>query len=769
MKIENEHNFVEALKRGLNLFCGAGFSVLAKDSLGKPLPVGDSLKKELIMHFKCENLESLDLPKLWVILEQKFRDELRNYIESRYRVCHYDPRYDSLPNVNIKTIFTTNIDDLIYKIYANSDHHYLNDLDIKGSTFNEKNAIDIVTLHGSVVDPKRNYKFSDSDIATAFRNDPDRWYFLTQRLQANPTLFWGYALNDAGTIESLSPNTIKGRQHQDKWITIRDNTESGLIEYYKAQNFQTIIADTGELLDYLKCFSTQIPTSTANNIDKIENLFPDLMIPNPIRVPVRPLKDFYSGAAPMWSDVFSGNLHKTQYHAKIRNSINSKRHTVVIGMVASGKSTLLMQVANDIKYDGYKFITSYMSLEKAKLIHKNLNSRNAIIFIDNFSDSIDAFQYLAKQSNILLIAFDRNYHYEFISHKIDKKKCNLLEVTTLTNYDVSQIVSKIPNDIRNHSVNPGIQGSHQDNSLFETVEKNIKGPKLRERFKVMLKGLSLSDANAVQYLLVCCYTHRCRTPISMDMLMAFFRDSLNDITEIYKIGDRLRAMIIDYSGELDDGAQDYFAARSNVFAETIIDIAPHDELKKMIMIFYKDVSVYRIHRYDIFKRYAIDAGLMSKVFDDWKEGFSFYDEAFNRDSSPYARQQGALYLAGKHRYAEAFRWIDEAITYSGGKIASIRHSHAIILFNANYRQEKDVQGLLQKSMNILSECYNYDKRKMYHAVTYAEQAIKYYKKYSDKSYLSEAKTWLEEEIKTSPWHWKANQLRKDIELIIIEQ
>lgn len=763
MKIENEHNFIEALKKGINLFCGAGFSVLAKDSLGKPLPVGDSLKKELLIHFKSENLESLDLPKLWVILQQNFRDELRNYIENRYRVCNFDPRYASLPNANIKTIFSTNIDDLIYKIYENSDKHYLNDLDIKGPAFNEKNAIDIVTLHGSVVDSKRNYKFSDSDIATAFRSDPDRWHFLTQRLQANPTLFWGYALNDAGTIESLSPDTIKGRQHQDKWITIRDNTDIGLIEYYKARNFQTIIADTSELLDYLTSFSNKVSINVYSNAGKIESLFPNFMLPNPIKVPIRPLKEFYSGAAPMWSDVFSGNIHKTEYHAKIRNSINSKKHTVVIGMVASGKSTLLMQVANDVKYDGYKLVADHISLEEAKLICNNLNSANAIIFIDDFSNSTDAFQYLAKQPNILLVGFDRDYHYEFVSHKIDKRKCNILEVTALSDYDVAQIVLKIPNDIRKHSISSVTQVLNQERSLFETVEKNIKGPKLRERFRTMIRKLSSNDPNALQYLLVCCYVHQCRTPISMDMLMAFFRDSLSETMELFEIGNRLRTMIIDYSGELDDGMQDYFAARSTIFAETIIEVAPHDELRKMIVNFYKDVSVYRIHRYDIFKRYAFDANLMSNVFNNWEEGFVFYDEAFNRDSSPYARQQGALYLARKQRYTEAFRWIDEAVAQSGGKIPSIRHSHAIILFNANYAHDKDVKELLQQSMNILSECYNYDKRKTYHAATYAEQAIKYYKKYSDKSYLSQAKAWIEEEIKNSPWHRRAKWLRGEIE------
>jgi hypothetical protein len=53
---------------------------------------------------------------------------------------------------------------------------------------------------------------------------------------------------------------------------------------------------------------------------------------------------------------------------------------------------------------------------------------------------------------------------------------------------------------------------------------------------------------------------------------------------------------------------------------------------------------------------------MEKVFYDWEEGRDFYAEIYMRDSDPYFLQHGALFLAKRKRYAEAFRWIDRALT-----------------------------------------------------------------------------------------------------------
>ena len=61
LDIELEHSLAHALTTGLNLFLGAGFSVLAQNFDGKTLPIGADLHTELISHFGMQAERSLSI------------------------------------------------------------------------------------------------------------------------------------------------------------------------------------------------------------------------------------------------------------------------------------------------------------------------------------------------------------------------------------------------------------------------------------------------------------------------------------------------------------------------------------------------------------------------------------------------------------------------------------------------------------------------------------------------------------------------------------
>jgi len=123
-------------------------------------------------------------------------------------------------------------------------------------------------------------------------------------------------------------------------------------------------------------------------------------------------------------------------------------------------------------------------------------------------------------------------------------------------------------------------------------------------------------------------------------------------------------------------------------------------------------------------------------------------------------------------FKEAFNWIEQAITLSGGKNLSIQNSHAIILFRANVNLPPDdptVKSTLNQGMDILSQCYTQDKRKTCHALTFADHAIQYWNIYADNvafKYLETAKNWLEEEQKNAPWSVSVKRLLTDVSNIL---
>jgi len=760
---ENEYTFTSALNDGIAMFLGSGFSVLARDRNDKPLPTGTGLSQELVAKFGLCGVDGLSLPQICAILEAQKRDSFRSFLTERFTCDHFDSRYLALDRLNIKTIFTTNIDDLPFKIYQSSKRHYLSDVAMTGPTHSDREAVNLVTLHGCVKHDNEDFAFSSLDLASSFSTDPDKWHFLTESLQRFPTLFWGYSLSDSGVLQALSPKTVKGRPHMDKWIVIQKE-EQPAVQYFKALGFQIIIAGTSDFLDFLVNYQPPQHVQIADALQTTRSLFSEEAMPEAGSVPVRPLIEFYAGAAPTWHDIFQGQIHRTDHFAKIRESINSGRNTIVIGAPAVGKTTLMMQIAADIAFKGHKLITESLTTEKASLIIRKLNGEKALIFVDNFGDNIESFDILSRSPNVIVAGFDRDYNFDIISHRINRSAFNIIEVTDLSDRDIQQIFLRIPKEIRVEYFNRPVTEKGVNPSLYEVIEANIVKPSLQKRFNHVLKQLLSIDQVLHDVFVMCCYVRQCRTPVSFDMAYAFCRGLIEDYKDIYLIFDRLGALVADYSGPFVDVDQDYYTPRSTIVSEAVLSQVTHSNLKRVITRFHTEVSSFRIARYDVFKRRAFDANLMLNAFDFWEDGKEFYEIAYEKDKSPYLLQQGALYLAHRRHFREAFSWIDRAVLQSKYKIPSIRNSHAIILFNANIsapQSDPTVRQTLTKSMDILKECYTYDKRKTYHALTFADQALKYYEVYRDDNavnYLNTAIEWLGSEKSRSPWNRKINRL-----------
>jgi hypothetical protein len=682
----------------------------------------------------------------------------------RFSVETFDEKYFSLEKINLKNIFTTNVDDLIYKIFSNSQKYYVHDILLRGPAFNDRAAIDLITLHGSIAHTDEPLVFSTLDLASTFSSDPDRWNFLVQKLQAVPTLFWGYSLEDAGVLQALSPAASKSRSHESKWIVLYEHDE-GAAQYFRALGFNIISGSTSDLLDYVNNI-TSAKASKVTGTQPTSSLFPEYALPALGSVPVRPLLDFYLGAPPTWYDIYTGQLYKTSNYNKIAELINAKKNIVAIGIPACGKTTLMMQLAANIPFDGHKLVCSSITEEQANLIVNKLDGAQAIVFIEEFSGDMDAFNVLLEASNILTVGFDRDYIFELASHILKRNKCIIEDITALTDMDIQQIYSRIPSDIRiTKLARPRMEDNLSLPSVFEVIETNTVGPHLKKRFRSVVQNLERDNEMLHDILVMTCYVHTCRVPVSYDTVSAFLRGEHESYEEIYGMIEQLGSMISEYAGLLVETEQDYFVARSTHVSEAILDEVSPKSFKRVLSRFHDQVSPWRICRFDVFRRKAYDEAFTTKAFPDWREGVEFYEKLVAKDSSPYLLQQCALYLMHKGRYRNAFDWIDRAEVMSGNRIYSIRNTHAMIMFRANYGLEDTdgtVKQTLMQSMQILAQCYLEDRRKPYHAFVFADQAMKFWDAYPGKlakGYLETAKKWVEEEAIASPWNRSVKRMK----------
>jgi hypothetical protein len=190
MQIENRSTLETVLKRRVSLFLGAGFSTLAYDEQGHELPVGSRLAEDIRKEFNLERLRNLSLQALCTVINSTQEDRLRDYLKQRYQVHTFDERYKVLDRLSIDTIYTTNIDNLVHRIFASSKRKYVNDIDFNGPVFDDKSAVELVMLHGSVLHDRRPLRFGALEVSSSFGADPGRWRDLQSRLSQQPIVFW---------------------------------------------------------------------------------------------------------------------------------------------------------------------------------------------------------------------------------------------------------------------------------------------------------------------------------------------------------------------------------------------------------------------------------------------------------------------------------------------------------------------------------------------------------------------------------------------------
>lgn len=773
-RFDNKATFENSLRNGINLFLGAGFSVLAKNEKGERLLIGNELAEDLKKNFNITG--EFSLSQIATILESSKRQEFYQYLTEKFMIGEFDDKYSCLTKLNVKSIYTTNIDNLIFKIYEHCRDKYLTDLTHEGSKINEPASIDYSALHGCVLYQDRKLIFDVSSLNNVYSNSPRVWDYLSHSIEKSPTFFWGYGLNDSGVIQSLtSTRSLKSAQ-KSKWILLTESSES-VAQYYEAMGFNIIVADTSSFLNYLSNVeSSGVGLKKLEPNEEISYFFSKNFVPKSgIGLAVSPISDFFKGNPPTWSNVFGGQIFKTSHFSKIQNSIHAKQNSIIIGGPVTGKTTLLMQLAVNTEYDGYKLVFDNLSLRNAELIIEVFRTKKALVFVDNLSASVEGFQRLSDLENITLLGFDRTHSYGIISHLINESLFEFYNVTELNDHDIQGIYDILPVEQRQSKLHKSNNPAYERDSLFEFISRNVRYPKIEKRFNDAISDLQRKDPLLTEFLILLSYVHTARIPVSFDMLYSYFQNDIQNYEDVYEMRNDLSDLVKEYSGDLIvENDQDYFYPRSLFSAETILKVANRQTIKHVIQKSLNNIPSVQIPFYSTFRRHAFDKNLISRVFEDWQEGKQFYEQAYDYDfENPYVLQQGALYLSQKKKFTEAFHWIDRAITQSKDRFFSIRNSHAIILFEANINSKEEssaIRSQLDRSMSILERCYNDDKRRAFHVIRYAEQTKEYAKRYFDettKHYIQTAIRWLRSEVEHNKWNHELKRLLKDVSEITL--
>ncbi|WP_020586899.1 SIR2 family protein [Desulfobacter curvatus] len=770
MQFENQAAFEELVRNGgLNLFLGAGFSILASDYEDDKLKVGSELKEYLIEHFELHKYSNYSLPKIANYLKRTRKSDLYHILKKKFNVKFYNDKYNILTTLPIKNIFTTNIDNLCEKIYESSEDNYLSDVEILGSI--ESPGVNLYKLHGSITYTyDKELLFSSNELSGAFLRDSAFWHTVSLKVAAHPTLFWGTNLEDPNIIDLLNPETINNRPHSARWVMIRPDEKNDLIaDEYSNNGYRIIRSDTRELLQHLGTLSLTQTKKTRSSKVNFAEIFPKNHIQTILESspPSRPISSFFQGEEPIWSDILSGKLTNISAFSEAFDKLSNKHKVLLIGPPGSGKTTLLMQLAASSDLIGPKLFFDSIDTEQAKFLASKIQNKDLIyLFVDNLGDNIDAFKVLSAKPNIIFCLADRDLRYESIKHIAKIKKSEIIDISDLSRSDMQKICD---------SMERSLPVNYQERiSLFELCYSLWSGGNLNDRIKSLIKQISDSSFDLLEFYILMTYVRYTGVFASMDMLICYYSDYKEiDYVAIYDFQKQIYTLI-DENSPYHDYNQDYFSLRSRAFCEASLRHIPSKQLGNVLTQFHKNIHRGIIRRYDIFRRKAFDADITTKAFIKKEDGVAFYKQLLSTDNSPFIRHQFALYLWRKGDIDYAWSEIDTAYTMSQGKIWSISNTHAFILFDTNIGKEPDDRGILlgtlHNSFNVLDKCLKYDKRKSYHIITYAKQALQYYdrffdatgEKFIDKAYqLITTELSKDQYIPKSIFH-EFMQLKKDI-------
>lgn len=756
LRIENENSLRRALESGFNLFVGAGFSVLAENASKQSLPLGKDFAQELSTKFNCP---ILPLPEMSAIIESQDMNGFNSFIRHRFSVDSYDGLYDRIPNLAVKNIYTTNVDDLVIKIVSKSQNKYLNNMKVNGPS-PEGSAINYLALHGCVAENEQKYIFSSIELATIYSNDSRIWNFLSASTETYPTIFLGYSLSDNGTLNALFSRATFTSAQKEKWILVTPSSMD-LVPYYKALGFSII---EGDIKSFLEWIPSPDPQIKVKNQAPLSDFFGYSIVSKGINRDeiARPIEVFFRGAGPIWHDIKSGLIYKSSFYSKIQNFVLSNdKHTIIIGAPATGKTTLAMQVAYGVDFPGKVLYFDSLTENRVDFLIKIIGKSRVLLFLDNFSDSLDAFVKLCSVGeNLRVVGIDRSHYFNIVSHRLDLKKFNVINVSDPTESDLQGIYKTLPVGIRNNGeIQRGNKsGQYSPDTIFEFVIRNISEANIADRYEEVLNALIEEDQLLAEFLVLCAYSHASRIPLSSEMAIAYFSSDCS-YSEVFEMRRELNDLIKDFDITFTslDANLDYYYPKSYYIAECVLKKCPRSLLSEVLNRFIENLSPVIICNYATFKKHGFDKTIVNMAFEKTNEGQSFYEKAFLFDyKNPFVLQQGALFLSSRHRYKDAFNWIDRAINMTGNKFFSIRNSHAVILFDANIGSgEPSAREMLDQSMSILEKCINDDKRVIFHALTYASQSIEYAKRFNDEislTYIDKAIDWLSNELKNGDWN-----------------
>lgn len=475
------------------LFLGAGFSFDAKNQLNDNFPTGWKLGKMFWEFLEYEgDYDNTSLPEMYQAFLGKGikKDKKTDFLKKNLTSSEVPEFYDSLVIPYWFKIYTTNIDDIIEKIYRRRNKS-IEELKYPFDQYSERDqsleTTQIIYLHGKLPCSPENVIFSPQQYAKAQLTHEPLYGQFVYDYSTLPTIFIGTELN-----EPLFERYIVAREarfglkeRRPKSFLISPSLSPVKADNLKENfNVHYIKGTTKDFLEWLNSINHILPDRDVI----LKRTFPNLLDINEYaeiaeisrksivqfakcfnRVPkeIKPIKErsgFLLGTSPRWNDIITDLDIPRTITSQIVNkseefltSNDRKDKTLIIslfGYAGSGKSTILKRLGIGLSQQGRTVFLSYSDFipKKDDIINvlASIHERVILLF-DNAKNAISQLPRLISALNrelvnppLIILAIRSNF-VDLLDQHLTPDFVNVLKVSipNLDDVEIENLIEKL--------------------------------------------------------------------------------------------------------------------------------------------------------------------------------------------------------------------------------------------------------------------------------------------------------------------------------------
>jgi hypothetical protein len=458
------------------LFCGAGFSCDGTNREGSSPPMANGLASQLA-ELAGLPFDNESLPVVFHTVRKRVGKSILNEcLKNLYDVTGLKEWYKIVKEFVWFRIYTTNIDNLLQRIYALDSSQKLDTVVCPAAPIERDylfSRLQAVHLHGHIDQLDKGVTFSLQEFAEQ-QVTPNPWYqTLIDDLFFRPIVFVGTLLEESPFQHYVALRAQKAahyRETRPKSYLVSRAIGPIRAESLKDQNILPVEATAEEFFAALR---SQLSgkdldvRSVARRVFPHQFMGPEALTPESVirffdpiladSLPNNPRSlpnSFYLGAEPTWKDIAEERDGVRDVLADLTEDLarhnDSFQCIVLHGPAGSGKTTILKRTAYNLavgrKYVYYAKGDQLINLAGIMQVAKSnvIGDQRVFVFIDNLAKQLtpiyNALPELLTIKRLSLILADRTNVYSTRAHALDSSSPTILRVKDLTEPEVTSIL-----------------------------------------------------------------------------------------------------------------------------------------------------------------------------------------------------------------------------------------------------------------------------------------------------------------------------------------